>query len=381
MDWLFDGDDIIAACRTAYDDGLGGAHNNHDANYLTFHRIANFRTKTAAAAQPGLVTKEFIFDTAPFASSHASTIVETQSSQLVAAWFGGQRERSPDVGIWLSRHVGGKWTAPVEVANGVQPDGTRLPCWNPVLFQPKDGRLMLFYKVGPNPASWWAMLRTSGDDARTWSDARRLPDGMLGPVKNKPVQLPDGTLLCPCSTENSPEKPAWRVHFERTGDGGATWQRTPDLPSDHAAIQPSVLVHPGGKLQAVGRTQSGRIFESWSDDGGKTWSPLALTPLPNPNCGIDAVTLRDGRHLLVYNHTAKGRSPLNVAVSNDGKNWQAALVLDDEPGKEFSYPACIQTRDGLVHITYTWQRKKIAHVVLDPAKLELRPMPSGEWPQ
>ena len=88
------------------------------------------------------------------------------------------------------------------------------------------------------------------------------------------------------------------------------------------------------------------------------------------------MTLRDGRQLLVYNHTAKGRSPLNVAVSKDGKQWQMALTLEDEPRKEFSYPAVIQTSDGLVHVTCTWKRERIRHAVLDPAKLELRPLPA-----
>jgi hypothetical protein len=108
---------------------------------------------------------------------------------------------------------------------------------------------------------------------------------------------------------------------------------------------------------------------------------ISLTELPNPNSGTDAVTLKDGRHLLIYNHTAKGRSPLNLAVSKDGKVWEAALVLEDEPKKEFSYPAIIQTSDGLVRITYTWKRQKAKHVVIDPAKLVLKPIVNGQWPK
>ena len=68
------------------------------------------------------------------------------------------------------------------------------------------------------------------------------------------------------------------------------------------------------------------------------------------------MTLKDGRHLLIYNHTDRGRSPLNLALSKDGKSWEGALVLENDPGKEFSYPAIIQTSDGLVHMTYTWHR-------------------------
>jgi len=338
-----------------------------------------FSTLAAAliAAQTGLVAidaeiAEFVFESAPFASAHASTIVEARDG-LVAAWFGGTREGANDVGIWLSRRAGGKWTPPVEVATGVQPDGSRLPTWNPVLFELRQGELALFYKVGPNPRAWWGMVRTSTDDGRTWSAARRLPDGILGPVKNKPVRLVDGTIIAPSSTE-TPESPStWRVHFERSRDAGATWSVTrpaagaASAPID--AIQPSVLMHAGGKLQAVGRTRSGRVFETWSEDGGQTWTPVTLLELPNPSAGTDAVTLRDGRHLLVYNHTPKGRTPLNVAITRDGRTWEEVHVLERDPG-EYSYPAIIQARDGLVHITYTWRRERIKHVVIDPAKLK-----------
>jgi predicted neuraminidase len=112
---------------------------------------------------------------------------------------------------------------------------------------------------------------------------------------------------------------------------------------------------------------------------------MESTGLPNPNSGTDAVTLADGRHLLVYNHNSAkgngGRSPLNVAVSDDGKSWQAALVLEDDPTRHFSYPAVIQTSGGLVHVTYTWNRERIKHVVIDPAKLEARAMAEGKWPE
>ncbi len=332
---------------------------------LGLYALLTLSLPPADAGQPGLVASEFVYQKAPFAQCHASTLVETKSG-LVAAWFGGTHEKHKDVGIWLSRREGGTWTAPAEAANGVQSDGERFPCWNPVLFRPKDGPLMLFYKVGPSPSKWWGMLRTSGDDGKSWSEARRLPDGILGPIKNKPVQLADGAILCPTSTEHD----GWRVHFERSTDLGKTWTATPPVNDGKklGAIQPSILFHKGGQLQAVGRTRQGKVFEVWSEDNGKTWGEMTLTALPNPNSGTDAVTLADGRHLLVYNHTPRGRSPLNVAVSADGKAWHSALVLESEPG-EYSYPAVIQAADGLVHVTYTWKRQRVKHVVLDPKKL------------
>ncbi len=334
----------------------------------------------AAAAEPppGLVASEFIFESAPFPECHASTIAETTDG-LVAAWFGGKHEKSPDVGIWVSRKEGGAWTAPTEVANGVQHDSKRRPCWNPVLFQPRGGPLLLFYKVGPNPKTWWGMLTTSRDGGKTWSEPRRLPEDILGPVKNKPVQLPNGDILCGSSTEQGGSK----AHFEILSARDHSWSFIGPVNDgvEIAAIQPSILFQSGGRLQALGRTEQGRVFEIWSEDQGRSWGKMSLTQLPNPDSGIDALTLADGRQLLVYNHTTRGRSPLNVALSRDGKNWEAALVLENSPGMEFSYPAAIQTRDGLVHIVYTWRRQRIKHAVVDPSKLELQPIREGQWPR
>jgi predicted neuraminidase len=344
----------------------------------------------AEPTQPGIVATEFIYQTAPFPECHASTICETKTG-LITAWFGGTTEKHPDVGIWLARHDGKAWSAPVEVANGVQNESTRHPCWNPVLFQMPssplspggrgaggEGELLLFYKVGPSPSTWWGMLIRSVDGGRTWSKPERLPEGIAGPIKNKPVLLDDGRLLCGSSTEDD----GWRVHMEWTADAGKSWERTEVLNDGKTvgAIQPTILRH-GEKLQILCRNRkSTNILQSWSDDGSKTWSDLAAIELPHPGSGIDGVTLKGGRHLLVYNHTNRGRSPLNVAASDDGKTWQAALVLESEPG-EYSYPAIIQTRDGLVHITYTWKRQRIRHVTVDPAKLVLKPITAGKWPQ
>jgi predicted neuraminidase len=73
------------------------------------------------------------------------------------------------------------------------------------------------------------------------------------------------------------------------------------------------------------------------------------------------VALRDGRVALVYNHTSKGRTPLNLAVSADGEHFRMFQTLEDQPG-EYSYPALIQGSEGDLHITYTWNRKRIRYV-------------------
>ncbi len=356
---------------------------------------SNFANNTKNSLRPdlmkqkGIVEAHLIFEKAPFKSCHASTMAETKDN-FVVAFFGGSNEGNEDVGIWLCRKetTGNTWSAPVEIANGIQfnwivtEKPQRYPCWNPVLYQAKDGPLLLFYKVGPRPHSWWGMLITSNDQGKSWSEPRRLPEGIIGPVRAKPIMLAEGKLLCGSSTEDQ----GWRVHMEFTPDLGKTWSRTEVLNDgkEFDAIQPTILTYPDGKIQILCRSR-GILRQSWSDDSGLTWSPLVPSILPNPSAGIDAVTLSDGRQLLVYNHSTKGRDKLNVAVSTDGRNWKAALKLEDQTtidGKSAygAYPAAIQATDGLVHITYTWRRESINYVVVNPDNLVLQDMTDGQWP-
>ncbi len=332
------------------------------------------------AGENGVLVQELIYplESRPTPQCHASTIEET-STGLVAAWFGGTGEKHPDVGIWVSVDDGDRWSDPVEVVNGVQYDSLRFPCWNPVLFQPESGDLMLFYKVGPSPRDWWGMVMTSPDGGKSWSEPRRLGDGdfgnLIGPVKNKPVQLEDGTIVCPSSRETllADGSLVWNVHFEVSSNGGMGWEVVGPIHDGESiqAIQPSILFHKRGQMQVLCRSRQDFLAESWSEDGGRTWSPKELTSIPNPNSGTDALTLSDGRHLIVYNHTSRegdfpsGRNMLNVAVSSDGRTWRPLLTLERAEG-EYSYPAVIQSSDGLVHITYTYRRESIKHVVVDP---------------
>jgi alpha-L-rhamnosidase len=332
----------------------------------------------------GIVEDEYIFMDAPFPESHAATIAETPGG-LIAAWFGGTKERNPDVGIWVSHKEHDKWTTPVEVANGILSDTLRVACWNPVLYQVPGGELQLYYKTGTKVATWVGWMKTSADGGKTWSAAKQLPEGFLGPVKNKPVLLDNGTLLCPSSTEGS----GWKVHFEASTDTGRTWTKIGPINDGTTfnAIQPSILTHGNGRLQILCRSKEGVVVQSWSEDNGRTWSPLTATALPNNNSGTDAVTLKDGRQLIVYNHvkTPKGKSkgartPLNIAISNDGIHWSAALVLEDSPVSQYSYPSVIQTADGYVHVVYTWRRQRIRHVKVDPRALEMKPVNNEQWP-
>lgn len=302
----------------------------------------------------------FIYDSAPFPQCHASTIVETKEGFL-AAWFGGTHERNPDVCIYTSALKNGKWSQPVLVADGIISDTLRYPCWNPVLFETDNGNIVLYYKVGPSPRDWWGLYKTSSDNGETWSEAMKIPDNLLGPIKNKPERLSDGTILYPTSFETNE---IWNIYVETSDQNLKNWKKTDIDNNGFNAIQPTILFYPGGKIQMLCRSKEKRIVETWSSDNGKNWTPVEPTSLVNNNSGIDAVTLKNGLQLLISNPIEKGRNKLDVKASADGKIWYDSIVLEDQPKGEFSYPAIIEGKDGTIHITYTYNRVKVKYVHL-----------------
>jgi predicted neuraminidase len=345
---------------------------------------------SAAAFAQSKPAGQFIFEpgSAPFPECHASTIVALKNGELMAAWFGGTKEGAPDVAIWGSRRVDGKWSAPVELERE-----KGFPSWNPVLFHTKDGRLWLYYKVGPSPSQWAAGRKYSDDEGKTWSAEERLPAGLLGPIRAKPLVLDDGTIVSGSSVE---AHESWAAWVERSADGGKTWakigpitvSREADAAEPPAAdpakdapgwaadkgprkyvgiIQPSVISL-GGKhlrLYARSRTLASKVVVADSMDNGVTWSQGRFIDVPQNNSGLDVVRLADGRIVMIFNNTTVGRTPLNLAVSKDGEHFRVFATLEDSVG-QYSYPAIIQGADGSLEMTYTWQRKSIkyAHLAL-----------------
>jgi predicted neuraminidase len=307
---------------------------------------------------------EFIFTTAPFKSCHASTIVQLRNGDFLAAWFGGSAEGNAYVAIWASRRTHYGWSAPFQLVR--EPN---TPTWNPVLFHSKDGRLWLYYKFGAGPSTWKASRIFSTDEGKTWSPPERLPEGILGPIKDKPLILDDGTIVSGSSVETLQ---AWHVQIERSADNGITWtksapitvpQESPAPIIPYGIIQPAIVSLDGAnhlRLYARSTSNIGNICVADSNDAGVSWTEARATNIPNPNSGIDAVRLRDGRIILIYNNTRTGRTPLNLAVSSDGENFKMFATLESDPG-EFSYPAIIQGTNGDLHITYTWNRARIKY--------------------
>ena len=319
-------------------------------------------TLLLASLTQAAITQEFIYTDAPFPSAHASTIVELKNGDLLSAWFGGSAEGKPDVAIWSSRRTNGQWTAPIELVR--EPN---IASYNPVFFHSADGKLWLYYKFGPHPSSWSAGRRFSTDEGLTWSPVEHLPAGIYGPIRAKPLMLNDGTIVSGSSVESYH---SWALWIERSADNAQTWTRigpivappTADATGTYGLIQPSVVQLKNGTLRLYARSteQIAKICVADSTDGGLHWSAVHTLDLPNPNSGLDAVALRDGRVVVIFNNTTKGRTPLNLAVSTDGEHFRIFQTLEGEPG-EYSYPSMIQSSNGDLYATYTWNRKRIRY--------------------
>jgi predicted neuraminidase len=330
------------------------------------------------------IAKEFVYTEAPFPSAHASTLVHLKNGDVLAAWFGGAKEGANDVAIWGARRTSTGWSQPFLLVR--EPN---VPCWNPVLFATRDGRLWLYYKFGRNVREWTGARLVSRDEGKTWSSPEHLPAGLLGPIKDKPLVLEDGTIVSGTSVESYS---SWAVWVDRSTDDGATWHRFGPItvphkimpshaPEDAAAkpgnehvsgiIQPAIVRLGKRHLRLYARSTRdiGYICAADSFDDGATWTEAHPLQLPNPNSGIDAVGLKDGRVVLIYNHTTSGRSPLNLAVSRDGEHFTMFATLAEEPGGEFSYPAIIAGHDGDLYATYTWQRRRIAFAKIPLSKI------------
>lgn len=342
------------------------------ALFVSTRTLAFFYAVTImASAEPNA----FISEKMPTPSCHASTVVELSNGDLLAAWFGGTKEGASDVAIWMSRRNASGWSEPREVAR--EPD---VATYNPVLFHSGDGVLWLYYKFGPSPATWSAARKFSRDEGVSWSAVEHLPAGLYGPIRAKPLLLADGTILSGSSVESYG---TWASWIERSTDNGHSWSRIGPIaaplslathPTErgqpYGIIQPSLINLGHGHIRIYARsTQAiGRICQADSLDNGLTWGPVRATTLPNPNSGIDALRLRDGRLILIYNDTTTGRTPLNLAVSGNGEQWRNFRTLESAAG-EYSYPALIQARHGDLLITYTWNRIKVRFLRLPLAQI------------
>ena len=367
---------------------------------------------SASAQEWKIVERGFLYDNDVPPTCHAATLVEADNGDIIASFFGGTYEGHPDSDVWMCRFVQKKkqWTAPEILADGVLTrytrsafdydpllneilnrnerfakttwlglakhsgealisDKVRKPCYNPVLYIAQNGELVLDYKIGSNMQDWTGWEIRSKDGGKNWTHPRALTDDpeqrflRLGPIKNKPI-VNDGRIIAGSSTEITYD--SWKVHFELSDDDGKNWYKSEVECDTILCIQPTILKLGDNHLKALCRTRHHRVAVTESKDNGTTWTPMRLTDMKHNNSGIDAVTLHDGTHLLIANDTDNDarRSPLTLFASSDGEKWKKIIDVEGDDGKEYSYPAIIETRNGDVWIIYTWHREKMAYVHL-----------------
>ncbi len=334
----------------------------------------------ATNAEP-IWREEFIEPQPAQDSVHASSLCELPAGQLAAAWYAGTREGSHDVAVRFATRAadGGGWsasrslvtraTAAAETFRFVRKIG------NPLLFSDGGSNVYLIY-VSVSVGGWSGSSlnsKQSADGGRTWSSSRRLG---LSPffnvselVRNGPKRLDNGWVV-PVYFEFLGKFP--ELLWLRPNAGGFAAVKTRVFGGRHA-FQPALipLSEESALLLCRSVGSDRRIQVARTANGGVHWSAPQPIELPNPDSGLDAIRLHDGRLLLAFNDATSDRDNLRLAVSRDqGTTWGRVATIAEETGAEFSYPFLLQSRDGLVHLSYTWKRRAIKHVTFNPAWLD-----------
>lgn len=313
-------------------------------------------------------------------SSHGSTVCEGPDGEILAAWYGGSREKGLDVAIWLARKRPGEaaWSTPVKI----EKESDQTSEGNPVLFVDRAReRVWLFWVTmyvlrffGGGWSTCKVKCKASEDWGHSWTAPRYLRTKIGWMTRNKPIQLANGDVVLPVYSEfigyksfvlrcparefaKGPTTSRWSKHGRITGN----------------VMQPTIIERAPGHLFALMRaTRNGRFGGSLaaaeSPDHGCTWSRAWRSPLPNPNAGADMVKLANGHVALAFNNSPAHRNPLSVALSEDGGvTWPYIRDLEADPAhpdERFAYPALIQARDGTLHCTYTNSKYNIKHAAL-----------------
>lgn len=360
----------------------------------------------------------------PCVQNHAAQITPLADGDLGCTWFGGTQEGIPDISIYFSRLSRGseQWSDPVKLSD----DATRSE-QNPILFPTPQGPLWLLHTAQSGGRQDTAIVRRriSHDNGHSWGAPETLFEPGQGYglfVRHPPLVRADGALVLPVYRCVTPAIGRWvgdeDVSFVRIStDSGHTWTETP-VPESTGCVHMSIVPVGNSMLGLFRSRWADFVYQSRSDDGGRTWSPTRPTDLPNNNSSIQALTLRDGRIALVFNHSSAAdatdrreglyddiddgdapasasphlgrtafwgapRAPMTLALSSDGgRTWPLQRDLEvgdgycmtnnsrEQLNREYSYPSIAQTPDGALHIAFTYFRQAIKYVRVMPDWVE-----------
>ena len=358
----------------------------------------------------------------PGKAVHAPSVVELRDGSLRAVWFSGSREGAGDVTIQTAvfNNDSQQWGPESSLfdRNRLQRELWRYvkKIGNPVIARSPDGSLNL-WMVNVSLGGWagsaisWSR---SKDDGTTWSTPKRL---ITSPflnistlVKAAPLPMTQGQMGLPVYHEFITKF----AEVLQIDSNGQVLDKV-RIPGSHTSLQPVVLASSAQSAQAFMRaTQGGQVMTSTTGDAGQTWSVATPLVLPNPNSALAGAVLQDGSRWLAFNPATAGReelaltrlddpavkkitveppeqnvkkaSPLGIqeyaavlgaelkskgATDSDVAAYvssaQRQLCTGANCAQEFSYPFLLQSRDGTLHLVYTWHRTRIKHIRIDPS--------------
>ncbi len=335
----------------------------------------------ASNSREPVYLESFINDEIDGIQCHASSITSAGKNRMVSVWYAGTREGAKDVALYISFFDEKKnsWTAPGVLINREDSSGELKryvkKIGNPVIFSDRKDRLYLFYST-VSIGGWSGTsinYKISLDRGTTWTASRKM---VLSPflnltnnVKNKGIVLDDGSIVLPVYHEFI-KKYSQMVRIQP--DTYEIEYKITKATHEHKAIQPSILPNEKRGLVAffrnMDRDERKYILMAESSDLGHTWTALQNTTLPHPNSGFDMIMLSNGSYLGSINKAFHNRDNLTLVISSDrGRTWKELKVIENNPDNEYSYPSISRSDRGLLHITYTYERKRIKHIVFNEA--------------
>ena len=325
-------------------------------------------------ATQGRLISDFLPDM-PTLMVHAISAVAL-GDDLLAFWYGGGREASHDVCLYSCRysestHSWGKpkmLISPPAVSGGTGRYVHILG--NPAAILTQEGTLALFF-VSVSFGGWSASavnVMLSFDEGDTWTDPRQVVSSPFWNistlVKTPPFELEDGRVAVPVYHE-------FLHYYGELLLFDADWELTSirKLGGGVDVIQPQLFLKTSQEARTYFRSMDRdyrQILQSSSSDGGKTWMPIQTTGLSNPSAAIAGLVVNNHRWLMIYNHSQVDRQRLDLAVSDDyGESWSQPFTLETAKRGAVAYPWIVATRNGKIHLLYTWNRKNFRHLQFD----------------